>query len=147
MDWTITVAITTLVLAFITAVGVWLGPRWTENTRRGYEARQSHLTRLKNDVIRPLLHQLTYYYVPVCTNQKSNVTGKSVLVSVPNAPLTEFNMDRQTQLSIFSIDDIVEDWQEKDLMRDFDAKTPIHTIIWMSIRIYTKISEITMIPS
>lgn len=61
MDWTITATIITLVLASITAIGVWLGPRWTENTRRGYEARQSHLARLKEGVIRPLLHQLTYY--------------------------------------------------------------------------------------
>ena len=76
MDWTITVTITTLVLAFITAVGVWLGPRWTENTHRGYEARQSHLTRLKDDVIRPLLlgdsnkvllHFLTKCYYPALT--------------------------------------------------------------------------------
>jgi len=125
MDWTITATIITLVLASVTAIGVWLGPKWTENTRRRYEARQSHLARLKDGVIRPLLHQLAYYYVPLCTNQKSNIIGKSVLVNIPNAPLTEFNMDRQTQLRIFSIDDIIEDWQEEEWMRDFDAKTPI----------------------
>ena len=125
MDWTITVTIITLVLASITAIGVWLGPKWTENNRRKYEARQSHLANIKNGVVRPLLNQITYYYIPVCTNQESNIIGKSVLVNIPDAPLTEFNKERQDQLSIYSIDDIVEDWQEKDLMRDFDAKMPI----------------------
>ena len=119
------VTVITLVLASITAIGVWLGPKWTEQSRRRYEARQSHLAKLKNGVIRPLLNQIAHYYRPVCTNHESNIIGKSVLVNISHAPLTEFNKERQDQLSIYSIDDIVEDWQENDLMRDFDAKIPI----------------------
>jgi len=125
MDWAITATIITIVLASITAIGVWLGPKWAESARRNHEVRQSHLARLKNGVIRPLLNQLTHYYLPICVDQRSNIIGKSVLVGIPNAPLTKFNMDIQTKLKVISIDDIVEEWQEEDMMRDFNPKPPI----------------------
>ncbi len=125
MDWAITITIVTLILSFITALGVWLGPKWVENSRRSYEARQNHLGNVKAGVIRPLLNQLEHYYIPVCTNKISNIIGQSVLVRIPDAPLSEWNEKWQDRLKIFAIDDIMGDWKQQDMMRDFDKAFPL----------------------
>lgn len=116
---------TTIVGTLIAAVLAFIAGVWVERRRRSYEARHSHMAKLKDGVIRPLLHQLKHYYLPVCANERSNIIGKSVLVSIPDAPLTEFNASRQDKLVGFTVADIVEDWQQQDVMRDFDARIPL----------------------
>ncbi|MBA7560030.1 hypothetical protein ES708_01648 [subsurface metagenome] len=90
MDWATLGIIIGLLLSFITALGVWLGPRLVENSRRRYQARQDHLGMIKENVIRPLLNQVEIYYMPIINGQLSNVVERSEFKPVLDASIDQF---------------------------------------------------------
>lgn len=118
MEWTTLGIIIGLLLSFITALGVWFGPRLVENSRRRYQARQDHLEMIKENVIKPLLNQVETYFMPIIDGQLSNVAEKSEFKPIPDAPIDQFGGMRQIELSTITIKDILDEWEQEDWQRD-----------------------------
>ncbi len=118
MDWATIGIITGIILSLITALGVWLGPRLVENSRRRYQARQEHLAIIKENVIGPLINRLELYFLPIIDSQLSNVVEKSEFKPIPDAPIDQFGGMRQIELSILTIKYILDEGEQEDWQRD-----------------------------
>ena len=72
----------------ITAIGVFLGPRLAEKSRRHYNQRQVHLQEIKDEVLRPLLNVLNEYYIPISERRKANIEDSWRYEEVEEVPIT-----------------------------------------------------------
>ena len=117
MEWT-TFGIIGLLLSFITTLGVWLGPRLVENSRRRYQAKREHLETIKQNVIMPLLNQIEYYFMPIINGKLSNVVEKTEFKPIQDAPIDQFGGINQIELSVFTVRDFLDKWEEEDWQRD-----------------------------
>lgn len=142
MDLTTITTIVTLILALITALGVWLGPRIAEHSRRIHQAKQLHLESIKSGVYQPLLYQLENYSMPVIEREISNIIEKTVSIASSEIQIDEYGRINRFQLSIRTLEDMLQELEMQDFTRDASGLSRIeHLELIPDRQLYEDVKE------
>lgn len=109
----------------VTALGVWLGPRLAERSRRQHQAKQVHLEAIKREVYQPLLNQLEHYYLPILEGKRGNIIHRVEAITSTEVPIEKHAIINKIALIKLNLADIWNEWEMSDFMRNADAKFPI----------------------
>ena len=141
MDWTAIGTIAALVLSLFSVLGVWVVPRSIERSRRRHQAAQSHLAEIKSAIYTPMLNRLELYYLPILTHERRNVISQQARQRSKSTPIDEYPMGFVLQLSVFTMQDLMEEHDQTDMMRDFDGKQPTAETLEVDVRLHLDVKE------